>query len=241
MRPPDRASHSRTLRKYPAEGYLRKHVPYLRRGRSPVAPVPAGRPVEHPEQRQCGERRVQVWLHHAGLDAFPQEGRPSLLVPPPKLAGFLELFVWELQWLRERNREAGKAIVNDLQVGDDGTPNADIDRTALCEHLVEPGVRRPKRADDNLVEEFLLAPNVVVEATLQDAKLVGDVLDGCRSVAAAPEYACRGVEDLLPFAGAARATLKLGTNIGHGSVVSLAHRRPLDGRRGGGEGAKHLV
>jgi hypothetical protein len=41
-------------------------------------------------------------------------------------------------------------------------------------------------------EEIFLGGDVVIEAPLQDAELVGDILDGGRRIAALIEHLCRG-------------------------------------------------
>ena len=72
-----------------------------------------------------------------------------------------------------------------------------VDRLRLGEPLVEPGDADLRVAADDLDQQPLLGPEVVVEEAAADARLAGDVLEGRAGGAALGDAVAHRVDDAL--------------------------------------------
>lgn len=164
---------------------------------APVSPGPPRDPVEHPQKSKRGKARVEIVSHNAGLPAFGEEIDPEMLIAAPKGPKFREAFLRQFEPLDQRDREPREPFLKHSHVRGEGSGDPILDGSALANNAVEQVIRFSEGVYDDLLEEILLARDVVVQATFEDTQLIGDVFNGRGSIAPPPEDAGRSVKDFL--------------------------------------------
>src|SRR5712691_1721122 len=180
-----------------AERERRKLVGHLAHAEPPARVVPLVQPVEHAEQTVGNHLHVEVRAKLAGLHPLAEDLLPESLVrlrrelrrrakPPLQILGLAEI-----------DEEMRMMAVKGFQMGEDGPAQLFGRRRLGCEDLADRLVEPRDRLLDDEIEQLLLALEMVVEAALEDADLVGDVLHGRGVIALGLEHLRCRYDDLV--------------------------------------------